>query len=427
MRVNLQYGRDGLDVEIPFSDVRVLRPGYIPGFADEQTEFERACRVPIASPPLKDLVHPGDQVAVVIPDGTRALPTDRLLLWLFAELGHVAPHNFCVILGTGTHRPNTAREIVQMVGSEIAARYRVINHNAYDENSLAETGFVNELGTPLRMNKEYVQADKRILLGFIEPHFMAGFSGGYKAVFPGVADITSILDYHRAEIIGHPRSIWGILADNPTQDRICQSGAALPVDFLVNVTLNERREITRYFCGYVRKAHQQGCAFVKETAMTPVEKPFPLVITTNSGYPLDQNLYQSVKGMAAAAEIVTAGGHILLASECRDGFPDHGNFSRLVFDHESPQAMLDTVYQPGFRLLDQWQIQKLAQVQLKAKVSVYSQIAANEIRRASLEPVINLNEYLQILRENLGDIPVAVLPEGPLTIPYLADSPLESS
>lgn len=153
--------------------------------------------------------------------------------------------------------------------------------------------------------------------------------------------------------------------------------------------------------------------------MTPVERPYPFVITTNSGYPLDQNLYQSVKGMVAATEIVTEGGEILLAAECSDGFPDHGNFARLIFEHNSPQAMLETVYQPGFRLLDQWQIQKLAQVQLKAQVSVYSLIRADEIRRAKLEPVTDLTAYLLDLRNKLGDVPIAVLPEGPLTIPYL--------
>jgi nickel-dependent lactate racemase len=419
MQVNLQYGTEGIDINIPFSDVRIFRPKSIPGLADEQSEFRQACRSPIESNSLKNLIHPGDKVAVVIPDGTRAIPSDRLLPWLFEELDYLPPKNFTIILGTGTHRPNTPQEINQIVGAEIAAGYKVINHDAYDDSTLADTGFINELGTPLKMNKAYVQADKRILLGFIEPHFMAGFSGGYKAVFPGVTDIASILDYHRAEIIAHPRSVWGLLDDNPTQDRIRKSGGFLPVDFLINVTLNERREITGFYCGSVLPAHTRGCAFVKETAMTPVNEPFPLVITTNSGFPLDQNLYQSVKGMVAAAEIVTQGGQILLAAECRDGLPVHGNFAQLVYEHDSPQAMLDTVHQPGFRLLDQWQIQKLAQVQLKAKVAVYSLIPAGQIQRASLEPVTDINIYLQDLRRKLGDVPVAVLPEGPLTIPYL--------
>jgi nickel-dependent lactate racemase len=186
MKVNLQYGQTGIEIDLPFSRVRVLRPKFIPGLEHEQAEFERACRIPIDSPPLKNLINPDDRVAVVIPDGTRALPSDRLLPWLFAELAHVPAENFTVIIGTGTHRPNTPEEIINFIGPEIATRYNVINHSAYAETTLAETGFVNELGTPLKMNKTYVQADKRILLGFIEPHFMAGFSGGYKAVFPGV-------------------------------------------------------------------------------------------------------------------------------------------------------------------------------------------------------------------------------------------------
>jgi nickel-dependent lactate racemase len=419
MKVHLQYGRNGLDVELPFSQVNILRPKFIPGLADEQAEFIKSCRKPIDSPPLRELIRTDDRVAVVIPDGTRAMPSERLLPWLFTELAHIPSQNITIILGTGTHRPNTPEEIFEIVGPQIAKSFTVSNHNAFDDSTLSDTGMVNELGTPLRMNKAYVKADKRILLGFIEPHFMAGFSGGYKAVFPGITDINSILDYHRAEIIGHPNSTWGIPKDNPTQDRIRQFGSALPVDFLINVTLNEQRAITGFFCGNVISAHEIGCNFGLETAMTPVDSPYPLVITTNSGYPLDQNLYQSVKGMVAAAEIVTDGGEVFLAAECSDGFPDHGNFARLVFEHDSPQAMLDSVYQPGFRLLDQWQIQKLAQVQTKAKVSVYSQISAELIRKANLNPVPDIQENLNQKRIKLGDIPVAVLPEGPLTIPYL--------
>ena len=419
MRVPVQYGREGLEVEIPFSHVDVLQPKFIPGLEDEKMEFQKACNTPINSPPLKEIIKPGERVAVVIPDGTRAMPSDRLLSWMFSELDHVPAVNFTIILGTGTHRPNTTEEINQIVGPNIAARFKVINHSAFDDTSLTDTGFVNELGTPLMMNREYVQADRRILMGFIEPHFMAGFSGGYKAVFPGVADIASILDYHRAEIIGHPNSTWGIPTENPTHDRIRQNGSALPVDFLINVTLNVKRQITAFFCGDVIKAHEHGCMFAKDTAMTPVEALYPLVITSNSGYPLDQNLYQSVKGMIAASEIVVEEGKIILAAECSDGFPSHGNFARLVFEHKSPQEMLETVYQPGFRLLDQWQIQKLAQVQSKAQVAVYSKISDELIRKASMEPVTDLNSHLHNLREKLGDIPVAVLPEGPLTIPYL--------
>ena len=154
------------------------------------------------------------------------------------------------------------------------------------------------------MSRDYVEADRRIVLGFVEPHFMAGFSGGYKGVFPALADIDSIMRYHDAQTIGHPKSTWGVLDGNPTQARIRHDGALLPVDFCVNVTLNRERRITRFFCGEVLAAHEAGCAFSRETAMVPCERPFPMVVTTNSGFPLDQNLYQAVKGMSAAAQVV---------------------------------------------------------------------------------------------------------------------------
>ena len=423
MKVQLQYGRDGLEVDIPADNVTELRPQFIPGLLDERAEFSKAVRQPLNSPPLKTLIDSDDTVAVVIADITRALPSDRLLPWLFAELSHVPAQNFTIIIGTGTHRACTQDEIVSMVGETVAEKYRIINHNAYDDETLVSVGHLSGHHGRLQFNKAYVEADKRIIVGFIEPHFMAGFSGGYKAVFPGVAGLEAIMHYHRAEAIGHPRSTWGVLEDNPTQEHIRAYGSVIPVDFCINVTLNHEQEITRYFCGDVLAAHDLGCAFVKETAMVACERPFPIVITSNSGYPLDQNLYQSVKGMCAAAEIVSDGGLIVIVSRCNDGFPDHGNFTKLLLAHDSPQAMLDTIYAPGFHMLDQWQVQKLAQVQLKAQVALYSELPAEEVANVRIDPIADLNEYLRQKLNELGaNVPVALLPEGPMTIPYLTDA-----
>ncbi|MCL4833691.1 MAG: nickel-dependent lactate racemase [Caldilineaceae bacterium] len=420
MKIHLQYGRDGLDVDVPDENVTVLRPQFVSGLADEQAGFVEAVRAPIGSPPLRQKIAATDRVAVVIADGTRALPSDRLLPWLFAELGHVPTENFTVIVGTGTHRPNTAKEIARIVGPEVAARYRVINHNAYDSSTMAEVCPAAEGVPALWMNREYVEADRRILVGFIEPHFMAGYSGGYKAIFPGIADLKSILHYHRAEMIGHPRSAWGVLENNPTQAHIRRMGSALAVDFLLNVTLNHQQQITRFYCGDVIGAHEAGCAFAKEAAMVASPRRYPLVITTNSGYPLDQNLYQSVKGMCAAAEIVEAGGEIVTVARCNDGFPSHGNFAAMLAEYPSAQAMLDAVYTPGFHKLDQWQVQKFAQVLLQAKVSLYSELSPEQARQAHLTPIGDLNAYLrQRVAELRPGTPIAVLPEGPMTIPYL--------
>jgi nickel-dependent lactate racemase len=332
----------------------------------------------------------------------------------------VPEERIVIVNGTGSHRVNTEAELASMVGRDVLTRYRVVNHSAHDPAGLVPAGKGRDGGT-VSLNREYVEADRRIVLGFIEPHFMAGFSGGYKGVFPAVADIASIMRYHDAQTIGDPRSTWGLLDGNPTQAIIRHNGALVPVDFCVNVTLNRRREITRFFCGHPLLAHQEGCRFSKQTAMVACPRPFPVVVTTNSGYPLDQNLYQTVKGMSAAAQIVEQGGAIVTASRCNDGFPEHGNFKTLLFDHGSPRAVLDTIEAPGFSVYDQWEAQLLALIRLKAGVSLYSELPPDEVRRAHLEPIEDVREA--VLRE-LGRFgagaPVAVLPEGPQTIPYLA-------
>ncbi|MGA2262105.1 MAG: nickel-dependent lactate racemase, partial [Acidobacteriota bacterium] len=337
MKVSLQYGTKWIEVSIPAADVTVLEPKFVEGLPDEDGAFGAAVRHPIASRPMKDLVRPGDRLALVIPDITRPLVTDRLLRWTIGELSHVPDSRITIINGTGSHRSNTEVELAAMVGHELLARFKVVNHTAHDPATMVSAGKSPD-GRTVMMNRDYVEADRRIVLGFIEPHFMAGFSGGYKGIFPALADIDSIMHYHRAAVIADPRSTWGQIEGNPTQEQVRANGSLLPVDFCINVTQNRNRRITGFFCGDVLAAHQQGCEFARATAMVACELTYPIVLTTNGGYPLDQNLYQSVKGMSAAAQIVSQGGLILAAAECRDGFPEHGNFRKLMFEHDSPAA-----------------------------------------------------------------------------------------
>lgn len=417
--IRLDYGTEGLSVEIPSSEITVLAPRHLPGLPDERASFREALKNPIESPPLRELIPSTDRIAIVIPDITRPCPNQRLLAWTLEELSHVPDGNIVIISGTGSHRMNTWEELLSLVGAGLMANVRVVNHTAHDPSTVAPAGQTAD-GRPVLLNKEYIEADRRIVIGFIEPHFMAGFSGGYKGIFPAVADIGSIMHYHRAEVIGDPRSTWGRLEDNPTQDQIRCNGSLVPLDFCINVTLNRERRITGIYCGEVLAAHRAGCAFARETAMIPCPKPFLIVVTTNSGYPLDQNLYQTVKGMSAAAQIVSEGGLIVTASRCNDGFPAHGNFRKLLFEHDSPRAILETIMAPGFSMYDQWEAQLLAIILLKARVALHSEIPEEEVRRAHLLSVSDLaacieNELAQIGR----GAPIAVLPEGPMTIPYL--------
>jgi nickel-dependent lactate racemase len=420
MRVRLQYGTSGLEVDIPSEDVTVIEPRFVEGLADEARAFREAVRHPIEAPPLRQRVKAGDRVAVVIPDSTRPLPSDRLLPWLFEELSHVPPAQIVIVNGTGSHRANTREELEAMVGQAVLKGYPLVNHDSHDPATMVEVGRSAD-GEVVLMNHQYVEADRRIVLGFIEPHFMAGFSGGYKGIFPAVADIASILRYHDARTIGHPRSTWGILEGNPTQEIIRHNGALVPLDFCLNVTLNRDRQITGFFCGHPVRAHEVGCRFSKQTAMVACERPFPIVVTTNSGYPLDQNLYQTVKGMSAASQIVQQDGYIATASRCNDGFPDHGNFRTLLFGHASPRALLDTIEAPGFSMYDQWEAQLLALIQLKARVGLLSELPSADVERAHIEPLDDVGAAVGRELERIGGgAPVAVLPEGPQTIPYVA-------
>jgi nickel-dependent lactate racemase len=420
MRVDLRYGEGSLPLDIPSPRVTVLEPRLIDGLPDEAASFRRAVRQPIAAQPLREIVRANERLAVAIPDITRPLPSDRLLGWLLEELAHVPDGQWTVVNGTGSHRVNTDAELLAMAGPEVLRRLRIVNHSAHEPAGLEWAGRTPD-GRPVFLNREWVRADRRIVLGFIEPHFMAGFSGGYKGVFPALADIDAIMHYHRADVIGDPRSTWGRLEGNPTQDQIRANGSLVPVDFCINVTLNRRREITGFFCGDVLEAHRAGCLAARQTAMVPCDRPYPIVVSTNSGYPLDQNLYQAVKGMSAAAQIVEQDGLILMAARCNDGFPAHGNFRGLMAGHPSPQAVLDTIMAPGFSMYDQWEAQLLALILLRARVGLFSEIPADEVRAAHLEAVADLNRRLaDELGRRAPDTPVAVLPEGPMTIPYLA-------
>jgi nickel-dependent lactate racemase len=248
-------------------------------------------------------------------------------------------------------------------------------------------------------------------------------------VMPGMAGQQTVLRNHSAAMLGHSlrsQATWGVTWGNPIWEEIRE--IALKVSqgsptFILHVALNRDKQITGIFAGDMDAAHAAGCAFVKETAMAPVSHPFDIVITSNSGYPLDLNLYQSVKGMSAAAQIVRRGGAIIVAADCWDGIPDHGLYSQLLREAGSPQAVLDTVHAPGFLKQDQWQVQIQAQIQMAAEVYVRSDnLTEEQIRAALLQPSPRIEDTLQELMGKYGpQATICVLPEGPQTIPYLVD------
>jgi len=424
MRLQLAYGREGLWIELPEDvQVTVVEPQFVPGLppADEQAAIVAALRLPMGRPPLRELVRPDDTVAVVFSDLTRPMPSDRVLPPLLGELARagVPDERIVLVNALGTHRPQTEAELQALLGSEVVKRYRIVQHDAWDDENLVEVGR-NRAGQPVRVNRAYMEASVRILTGFIEPHFFAGFSGGPKAVLPGISDIEAILDNHGASMIADPKATWTVTEGNPIWDEMLAVAQSTAPAFLLNVTLNRSRQITSVFAGDMVVAHRAGADFVRRTSMRPLPEPFDIVITSNSGYPLDLNLYQSVKGMSAAAQIVRPGGDIIVAAECWDGVPSHGEYRRLLWEASSPQELLDRIMAPGFRCHDQWEAQVQAQIALKANVHVYAGgLSDEELRRALVIPCRSIEETVARLRRNNPEARLAVLPDGPQTVPYI--------
>lgn len=420
MRVKLAYGHDGLDVVLPDANTTVLEPEYIPGLPDEVSAIRDALRRPIGSPPLKDLVSSQDTVAIVFSDLTRPVPNRRILPILLEELAHVPRANIVLIDALGMHKENTPEELSEMLGESIVSNYRVVQHQAHDKGHLVTVG-TDAHGSEVWINADYMAASKRILTGFIEPHFFAGFSGGPKSVLPGIAGADLVMDNHSARQVGSPQATWGVTEGNPVHDQIREVAQMTNPSFVLNVALNKHKEITAVFAGDVWQAHKVGTAFVRKTAMVPVAEAFDIVITTNSGYPLDLNLYQAVKGMTAALQVVKQGGAIISAAECSQGIPDHGNFKSILKMGRTPQELLDIISAPGFLMFDQWEAQLLARVLLRARVFLKAGGLSDEaIADAHCIPVQSVEETVaQLLLEYGQDATICVLPEGPQTVPYL--------
>ncbi len=422
--VKLAYGRNGLIVELP-EPFEVVSPRFVPGVPDEREALLVGLRTPIEAPPLAELVKPGDTAVVVHTDITRATPNDRMLPVILAELegAGVLPEDITLLNGLGTHRPQTDAELRALLGNAIVDGYRCLQHDCQDDASLVSLG-ETALGHPVRINRRYLDADVKILTGFIEPHFFAGFSGGPKAILPSLAGAESVFTNHGRRMIAHSQAAWGITYGNPIWEEMREVALRTDPTFLVNVALNVGGEITGVFAGDMLAAHEVGSRFVKENAMVGVEEPFDIVVTTNSGYPLDQNLYQSVKGMSAASQIVREGGAIVIATACEDGLPDHGRYAELLAEAGSPEGVLEMIARPGFSVQDQWQIQIQAQIQLRARVFVYSDgVTDTQIREALFLPTGDIQGTVTRLLADYGPgARLCVIPEGPQTIPYLQDA-----
>lgn len=427
MRIPLAYGDGWLPVEFPAGRTTVIEPTPRPGLPEERAAVLTALAQPLGCPPLRELIRPTDRLCILFTDLTRATPNERLIPWLLDHLRDHPREQITLINQLGTHRPNTPAELARMLTPAVVRDYRVLNHAAEDPAELVLIG-VTRSGAPALLNRHAFEADLRIVTGFIEPHFFAGFSGGPKGLVPGVAGLATVMSNHSPAHISDPRATFGVTDGNPLWEELRDLALRAGRSFLLNVTLNDERRITCVFAGDLVTAHGAGCAFVRASAMQPVAEPFDIVVTTNSGFPLDQNLYQGVKGMSAGARILKPGGLLILACECRAGVPADSPFDLLLRDCASPEELLTRLATPGFVRPEQWQGQIQALIQRRARVLVKSALPDDVIWACHLTPCADIAVAVTAELRRLGPTArVGVLPQGPLTVPYLVPSPAVSA
>ncbi len=416
MNIKIDYGRNGLNIDAPdHADVFLVRE--LPAINNETSAFQEALNHPIQSPLLTALLKEEMRVVIVHTDITRATPNNRIIPIILRELeqGGVRSQNITLLNALGTHRSQTKEELIQILGEEVVNHYRCLQHDAFDDAQLVSLG-VSSQGHPIKVNHHLIDADLCILTGFIEPHFFAGYSGGPKAILPGVAGAESIFANHSPSMIAHPNAGFNRTEGNPLWEEMKEASMKVNNSFLVNVTLNRANQITGVFAGDVIAAHKGGCQLVRDSSLFTIEKPYDIVITSNSGYPLDQNLYQCVKGLAAARNAVRKGGAILLLAACEEGLPNHSAYAKLLSESDSPEAILERVSQPGFSCQDSWQVQIQAQVQMHADVFLYSEGLSDEkIQSSLLRPCRAIHKTIQTLMAKYGKR-ICILPQGPLTI-----------
>jgi nickel-dependent lactate racemase len=420
MKINLAYGQGHLPVDLPEDRTTVIEPTHRPGLGDERSAMLAALDSPIRARPLREWIKPRDRVCIAFTDLTRATPNERLIPWLLEYLAGVPPGQILLLNQIGTHRPNTKSELESLLTPEVVRDYRVINHEPENAAALVPFGTMRD-GTPALINRHLAEADVRIITGFIEPHFFAGFSGGIKGIIPGCGGLHSIMSNHGFKNIGDPRATFGVTTGNPLWEELREVALRIGPSFLLNVSLNEQRAITGVFAGDMMEAHRTGCEFVRRSAMQKVKSPFEIVVTTNSGYPLDLNLYQAVKGMSAGARILEKGGLLILACECREGIPPNSPLEKLLHSAPGAEEILAMLATPGFVRPEQWQAQIQALIQRQAEVLLYSSLPEAVVRSVYLQSCRDIGAAVRQRLEALGPAArVAVLPQGPLTIPYLA-------
>jgi len=404
----LPYGRGFVEIELERGSVVEL--GHIGRIRDIEGGLLNKLENPTSSEKLSRIVR-NKRVLIIVTDKTRPTP-NRALLPPLTKYIEDSGGSIKILIANGLHEPMSKQQILEFLGEDIYHHFEVVNHNAYDSSSILNLGETS-YGTPIQVNRLVMDSDIVIGTGSVEPHFFAGYSGGRKIILPGVAGSLSIMRNHGFKMINSPYAVYGSLERNPIHLDMLEFMKRTKLDFIVNVTLL-RKDVTGVFAGHPIKTHLDAVSYL-DTYVRVRVKPADIVITTNGGYPLDRNLYQTVKAMATGELTVKKNGVIIVLSECIDGIT-HKEFHKLIVDRE-PQEILDFI-RKNEPLPDQWEAHIMARVMKKAKIILVSRIPERRVEEVGLIPSKDADEALELAERIVGkDSSVLIIPEGPYTIP----------
>jgi len=423
MLVDFAFGKTGLPVELPPGyDYRLLEARSARPVPNENEAISAALDSPVGTKPLKDLAAGKKTAAISVCDITRPVPNRLILPHVLdrLETSGISRDNVTILIATGLHRPATDAEIAEIVGPELFGKIRVLNHHA---KNLAEHSHLGQTssGTPVHIDRRFIEADLHITLGFIEPHLMLGFSGGRKLIAPGLAAQETIKVLHSPKFMRDARAIEGSIADNPLHRELLEIARMARHDFMVDVSLTRDRKVAAVFAGDAEAAHRKGTDFVSKTMLETIDSPVDAAITTCAGYPLDLTFYQTVKGITAAQHIVKPGGRILVISECAEG-AGAPEFCDMMKQFSSDRKFLEHIAGSPVTV-DQWQLEKLALVSTQKEILYYTPGLPVDFRpslwgRTFESPDAAVRALLEGLPTNAR---IAVIPEGPYVLAKVED------
>ncbi|UCE85482.1 MAG: nickel-dependent lactate racemase [Deltaproteobacteria bacterium] len=418
MRVELAYGRHALEIALPDAlHVDVLEKSTAAPLADPAAELRAGLARPIGAQPLAELARGRRDAVIVVSDRTRPVPNARILPPILEALSTAGlpPASIFVQVATGLHRPLAPAELDEILGPALARELQIVQHDARSAASHTDLGRTRG-GVPILIDRFFLERDLRVVTGLIEPHLMAGYSGGRKAVCPGLAAVDTIRVAHGPALLeGHVGP--GILEGNPLHEALLEIVRRVGVDFLVNVALDRERRVAGVFCGDVEAAHAEGMRFVEAEASVSLERAADLVIVSGGGEPLDATFYQAIKGISAAAGIVRPGGVILLCAALGEGIGS-ASFEKLLRGCPSAEAFELQLADAEFFAIDQWMVQALCQAMRRARVLLYTDgIPLQTARELFVEPVDSPEAGVARALSLLPPHPrCAVLPQGPYVL-----------